>query len=88
MTRITPTNGNTGIVPPWLTKPPVIVLPVEPHAAARPFQSGAIVESVVAGVGTYVALVDRAHALVRFDRTGMDRVPVASLTAYVGEVER
>lgn len=26
-----PPNGNPGIVPPWLQKPPVIVLPVEPE---------------------------------------------------------
>jgi hypothetical protein len=25
-----PGNGNGGITPPWLQKPPVIVLPVEP----------------------------------------------------------
>lgn len=26
-----PPNGNPGIVPPWLQKPPVIILPVEPE---------------------------------------------------------
>lgn len=26
-----PPNGNPGIVPPWLQKPPVITLPVEPE---------------------------------------------------------
>jgi hypothetical protein len=28
---------NPGIVPPWLRKPPVILLPVEPHAAVKAF---------------------------------------------------
>jgi hypothetical protein len=35
MTHVTPVsrpgNGNPGIVPPWLQKPPVITLPVEPE---------------------------------------------------------
>lgn len=89
MTTITPShNGNGGIVPPWLQHPaePIIVLPVEPHAVRNDrLRSGATVaSSVIAGTGTYIALVDREHALVRFE-TGMSRVPVATLTMWQGD---
>lgn len=76
-----PAGGNTGIVPPWLRKPPVITLPVEPAT----FISGERVTSAfVKTGGTVVCRVDRRHVLVRWDGDGMVRENVTTLRLEAG----